>query len=205
MNDKPEFIFSDEFNLFLESLPKKDAAKMIRLIVDTEEKGLVEAFGRQWVKKLDDNLYELRSKVGSNIQRRMYFQIINQKYYITHGFTKKLIKLHSSKFGMQRISVKHILKEGIRMAKNAKEYLNEHLKDPEFKREYEIATEESLAADAVYLMRTQLGMTQTELANAANKSQSAIARIENGSVVPNITTLTEIASAVGKKVKLEIV
>lgn len=122
---------------------------MIRLIVDTEEKGLVEAFGRQLVKKLDDNLYELRSKVGSNIQREMYFQII--------------------------------------------------------KREYEIATEESLAADAVYLMRTQLGMTQTELANAANKSQSAIARIENGSVVPNITTLTEIASAVGKKVKLEIV
>jgi phage-related protein len=34
----------------------------------------------------------MRSKVGSNIQRALYFQKINQIYVITHGFTKKTEK-----------------------------------------------------------------------------------------------------------------
>lgn len=39
-------------------------------------------------KKIDTNLYELRSKVGSNIQRAIYFHVVNGRYVITHGFTK---------------------------------------------------------------------------------------------------------------------
>ncbi|HAQ7055824.1 TPA: type II toxin-antitoxin system RelE/ParE family toxin, partial [Enterococcus faecium] len=46
----------------------------------------------KWVKKLDTNLYELRSKVGSNIQRAIYFHVVNGRYVITHGFTKKTEK-----------------------------------------------------------------------------------------------------------------
>ena len=42
-----------------------------------------------WVTKLDTNLYELRSKVGSNIQRGIYFHVDKERYVITHGFTKK--------------------------------------------------------------------------------------------------------------------
>jgi len=40
-------------------------------------------------KEADNNLYELRSKVGSNIQRAMYFHVEENDYIITHGFTKK--------------------------------------------------------------------------------------------------------------------
>ena len=39
----------------------------------------------KWVKKLDNNLYEIRSKFGSNIQRAIYFQKVNNEYIITHG------------------------------------------------------------------------------------------------------------------------
>lgn len=42
------------------------------------------------------NLYELRSKTASNIQRALYFHIKGPKYVITHGFTKKTKKMPSA-------------------------------------------------------------------------------------------------------------
>jgi phage-related protein len=74
----------------LETLPKKkDSAKLLRTIEETEKNGMLVAQRLKWVKKLDTNLYELRSKVGSNIQRAIYFHVVNGRYVITHGFTKK--------------------------------------------------------------------------------------------------------------------
>lgn len=80
---------SSLFEEFLESLPEKDQAKLLAVIHNTEEMGLETAKRMQWIKKLDDDLFELRSKVGSNIQRAIYFQKIGDQYLITHGFTKK--------------------------------------------------------------------------------------------------------------------
>lgn len=57
-----------------------------------QNKGLLDAQKMQWIKKLDNNLYELRSKVGSNIQRAIYFHVEKNDYIITHGFTKKTQK-----------------------------------------------------------------------------------------------------------------
>ena len=65
----------DEFLEWLETLPKKDSAKLLRTIEETEKNGMLVAQRLKWVKKLDTNLYELRSKVGSNIQRAIYFHV----------------------------------------------------------------------------------------------------------------------------------
>ncbi|GGN97711.1 type II toxin-antitoxin system RelE/ParE family toxin [Saccharibacillus kuerlensis] len=80
---------SSEFEDFLDSIPEKDQAKLLAVIKNTEEQGLSIAIKMKWVKKLDEDLYELRSKVGSNIQRAIYFQKVGSQYMITHGFTKK--------------------------------------------------------------------------------------------------------------------
>ncbi|EOH86269.1 type II toxin-antitoxin system RelE/ParE family toxin [Enterococcus pallens] len=96
--EKPEFRFierpdgTSEFVEFLESLPSKDSSKLLATIESTQELGLLVAQRMEWVKKLDTNLYELRSKVGNNIQRAIYFQKVGNKYLITHGFTKKTQK-----------------------------------------------------------------------------------------------------------------
>ena len=82
----------DEFLEWLETLSKKDSAKLLRTIEETERNGMLVAQRLKWVKKLDTNLYELRSKVGSNIQRAIYFHVIHGRYVITHGFTKKAEK-----------------------------------------------------------------------------------------------------------------
>lgn len=44
------------------------------------------------MKKLDYEIYEIRSKYASNIQRALYFHVSHNKYIITHGFTKKTQK-----------------------------------------------------------------------------------------------------------------
>lgn len=80
---------SSEFVEFLDSLPDKEADKLLAVIKKTEQHGLLVARSQKWIKKLDHDLYELRAKVGSNIQRALYFQKVGNDYLITHGFTKK--------------------------------------------------------------------------------------------------------------------
>ncbi|PEH49615.1 type II toxin-antitoxin system RelE/ParE family toxin [Enterococcus faecium] len=82
----------DEFLEWIKELPEKDSAKLLRVVKATEEEGMLTAQRLKWVKKIDLNLYELRSKVGSNIQRALYFHVENGRYIITHGFTKKTEK-----------------------------------------------------------------------------------------------------------------
>lgn len=87
---------TSEFIEFINSLPDKDSAKLLATIKKTEEHGLLVAQRMEWIKKLDSDLYELRSKVGSNIQRAIYFQYIGNEFLITHGFTKKSQKTPKS-------------------------------------------------------------------------------------------------------------
>ena len=47
---------------------------------------------RELVKKLDYEIYEIRFKISSYIQRVLYFHKDNNRYIITHGFTKKTQK-----------------------------------------------------------------------------------------------------------------
>ncbi|CAM3040664.1 type II toxin-antitoxin system RelE/ParE family toxin [Lactiplantibacillus plajomi] len=82
----------NEFTTYLDRLPDKDAAKLLAVINNIDEQGLTIAKRQKWVKKLAPNLYEIRSKQASNIQRAIYFQWENNKYIITHGFPKKAEK-----------------------------------------------------------------------------------------------------------------
>ena len=43
-------------------------------------------------KAIDDGIFELRAKVGSDISRVLYFFIIGQKVILTNGFIKKTQK-----------------------------------------------------------------------------------------------------------------
>ena len=43
-------------------------------------------------KHLDDGIFELRAKVGSDITRVLYFFVIGRRIILTHGFVKKTDK-----------------------------------------------------------------------------------------------------------------
>jgi len=86
---KFKYYDQSEFAEYLAALPKGDAQKLVQTILLIEKYGLETAKRMQWVKKLERNLYEIRSKFGSNIQRVIYFKAYEDGFIITHGFTKK--------------------------------------------------------------------------------------------------------------------
>lgn len=95
--NKVEFVFltikgKSEILDFVRSLPKKDRAKLYDVVNSISKYGILIAAKQKWIKKLDPDIYEIRSKLGTNIQRCFYFHKQGNKYVITHGFTKKTDK-----------------------------------------------------------------------------------------------------------------
>ena len=96
--EKPKFLSfrrpngHNEFEEFMESLPIKDFQKLHAVITSIEEFSILTAIQQEWVKKLNSEIYEIRSKVSTNTQRVLYFHESNNMYIITHGFTKKTQK-----------------------------------------------------------------------------------------------------------------
>lgn len=75
---------------FILSLDKKMRAKILGIIDILEEKG---NFLREpYTKHLDDGIFEIRGKVGSDISRVLYFFYYGHKIILTNGFIKKTQK-----------------------------------------------------------------------------------------------------------------
>ena len=53
--------------------------------------------------------------------------------------------------------------------------------------------------------RLECNLTQKQLSEKSGIRQSNISRIENGSCVPTIETIKQLAHAMGKKVKIEFI
>ena len=78
---------------FILSLDKKMRAKMIRTIEMLQNNGY--ELREPYSKHLNEGIFELRAKVGSDISRVLYFFIIGRKIILTNGFIKKTQKTPS--------------------------------------------------------------------------------------------------------------
>lgn len=82
-----------EFFKFLDTLSDEDSASLSSMIETIQLYGIQVAIKHQWVKRLDNNLYEIRSHgINHNQQRAVYFKEKEGVYVITHGFVKKTKK-----------------------------------------------------------------------------------------------------------------
>lgn len=86
---KSEFFWGNDFDEFLASLNVKEKAKVLGLIKKIEEFGILIAIRQQWVKKLDNNLFEIRVRAENSFLRGIYFQVQKNQYYLALGFKKK--------------------------------------------------------------------------------------------------------------------
>ncbi len=84
-------------------------------------------------------------------------------------------------------------------------YLDEQLKNPEFKKEYDALEPEFALSRAILDARREKGITQKELSERTGIAQGDISKLENGSANPSVKTLKRVAAALGKKVKIEFV
>jgi transcriptional regulator with XRE-family HTH domain len=78
----------------------------------------------------------------------------------------------------------------------------EWMKDPEYRREYEALDEEFAMIRALIDARVQAGLTQEQLAEKMETSQSTIARLESGRTMPSGRTLLRYAKATGTKLRI---
>lgn len=91
------------------------------------------------------------------------------------------------------------------MGKNFRETLNEQLKDPEFRAEWEALEPERQIIRAIIDGREANDMTQKQLADATGITQADISRLENGTANPSLRTLKRLASGMGMQLKIEFV
>ena len=73
------------------------------------------------------------------------------------------------------------------------EFLNQRIKDPDFKAEYEAMQPEFAIISAMIDARNNKGITQKELSERTGISQADISRVENGIANPSLKTLKRLA------------
>ncbi|HHX55171.1 MAG TPA: type II toxin-antitoxin system RelE/ParE family toxin [Clostridiales bacterium] len=79
---------------FLISLDKKMRAKILGIMGILQEKGNL--LREPYSKHLDDGIFEIRGKVGTDISRVLYFFYYEGKIIFTNGFIKKTQKTSKS-------------------------------------------------------------------------------------------------------------
>lgn len=93
MNQQYEVIFYDMPDGrepaidFINDQSVKMASKILWTIDLLEEFGSM--LREPYSKKIDEDIFELRIKVGSDITRVMYFFLTGKRVVLTHGFVKK--------------------------------------------------------------------------------------------------------------------
>lgn len=88
---------------------------------------------------------------------------------------------------------------------NYKDFLNEQLKDENFKKEYDALEAEFSIIQAMLDARKASGLTQKDLADRTGIAQADISKLENGNANPSLRTLQRLAEGMGMKLKLEFV
>ena len=86
-----------------------------------------------------------------------------------------------------------------------KKYTNKRIsQDTEFAKDLESGYEQFKIGVMLKSAREEAGITQDELARRLNTKKTAISRIENHAEDIKLSTLEKFASALGKKLKLEV-
>jgi len=84
-------------------------------------------------------------------------------------------------------------------------FLKEQLKDPEFAQEWDRAKPEYEVMKLLVEARSEMGMSQSELARRTGIKQPNISRLERGVCSPTLDTLSALAKGLGKELKVSFV
>ena len=91
------------------------------------------------------------------------------------------------------------------MSRNFRHTLNEQLKNPEFKAEWDALEPEFQVIQAMLQGRKANNLTQKQLAEKTGITQADISRLENGESNPSLNTLKKLAEGLGMTLKLEFI
>jgi ribosome-binding protein aMBF1 (putative translation factor) len=75
---------------------------------------------------------------------------------------------------------------------------------PEYRDAYDALEDEFMLAATLIEARVRAGLTQGELAQRMETTQSVVARLEGGHIMPTTRTLEKIAKATGSRLKISL-
>ena len=85
---------------FILSLDTKMRAKLVKLIELFEENG--NSLRMPYSEHLEDGIFEIRGKFGTDIARVLYFFYYNKRIILTNGFVKKTQKTPKSELELAK-------------------------------------------------------------------------------------------------------
>ena len=86
-----------------------------------------------------------------------------------------------------------------------KDDLNQQLKDPEFKKEWDALEDEYQLINSLIKARVESGLTQSQLSERSGINQANISKIENGVYNPTVNILRKLAEAMNMELKIEFI
>ena len=89
--------------------------------------------------------------------------------------------------------------------KTLNKVINEQLKVPEFKREYEKLQPEMDVIRAMVDARISQNLTQKQLSDRTGIDQADISKLENGTRNPTLNLLKRLADGMGMSLKIEFI
>lgn len=186
---------------FLLSLDPKMRAKMLKTIDLLAENG--NELREPYSKYLEDSIFELRAKVGSDISRVLYFFC-----WETSGSHKRFHQENAENADRRKRARQTILERlyGTRGGTNMSKYsdfLAEQLTDPAVKAEYDALEPEFAIIQAMIDARKSSGLTQKQLSERTGIAQADISKLESGNANPSLKTLQRLAAGMGMKIKIE--
>lgn len=88
---------------------------------------------------------------------------------------------------------------------NFRDYLQNQLKNPDFKREWEAGEAQYQLVREMIKTRIEGNLSQRQLAKKAKTTQAVISRVESMSVNPSLLLVERIAKAMDKKLEIRFV
>jgi len=89
--------------------------------------------------------------------------------------------------------------------KTLQEFLEDQLKDPEFRKEYEAIQPEMAVIRALVDARISQNLTQKQLSERTGINQADISKLENGTRNPSLNMLKRLADGLDMTLKLEFI
>ena len=84
-------------------------------------------------------------------------------------------------------------------------YINEQMKNPEFKKEWDDIQPEMDVVKAMLSIRMAQNLTQKELSERTGINQADISKLENGTKNPSLKLLKRLADGMGMELKIQFV
>lgn len=185
---------------FLDSLDVKMRGKLVMTLKVLQEQG--NRLREPYSKHLEDGIFEVRGKVGSDISRVLYFFYYGGRIILTNGFIKRRRKRPAMSLKRQSSAAKTLWKGLVNEMKTLDMYLNEQLQDDAFRQEWEENQPEMDIIRAMADARIAQNLTQKELAERTGIDQADISKLENGTRNPSLKLLKRLADGMGMDLKL---